>query len=87
MKILFASLFSLLILSQVVVSAEKDYTDLVKYLQQKIKESPFKGSAYNRLAYITDSYGPRMWGSVVLEQVIHQMLNYAQEEQFENIRL
>jgi carboxypeptidase Q len=87
MKILFIAIFSLLILSQVTVSAEKDYTDLVKFLQQKIKESPFKGSSYNRLAYITDSFGPRMWGSVVLEQVIHQMLNYAQEEQFDNIRL
>lgn len=87
MKILFACIFSLLILAQVVASAEKDYTDFVKYLKQKITESPFKGSAYNRLAYITDTYGPRMWGSVVLEQVIHQMLNYAQEEQFENVRL
>ena len=87
MKILFVFLFSMLILTQLVVSAEKDYTDFVKNLQQKIKESPFKGSAYNRLAYITDTYGTRMWGSVVLEQVIHQMLIYAQEEQFENVRL
>lgn len=87
MKILLLALFSLLIFTQVVVSAEKDYTDFVKLLQQKIKESPFKGSSYDRLAYITDTFGPRMWGSVVLEQVIHQMLNYAQEEQFENVRL
>jgi hypothetical protein len=78
MKILFTTVFTLLILAQTVTSAEKDYTDLVKYLKQKITESPFKGSAYNRLAYITDTYGPRMWGSVVLEQVIHQMLSYAQ---------
>ncbi len=66
MKVLFITLFSVLLLSQVVVSAEKDYTDFVKHLQQKIQESPFKGSAYNRLAYITDTYGPRMWGSTVL---------------------
>ena len=78
MKILIFALLSLLIFSHVVAGAEKDYTDFVKYLQQKIKESPFKGSSYNRLAYITDTFGPRMWGSVVLEQVIHQMLNYAQ---------
>ncbi len=78
MKILFATVFAFLILAQAVVSAEKDYTDFVKYLKQKITENPFKGSAYNRLAYITDTYGPRMWGSAVLEQVIHQMLSYAQ---------
>lgn len=78
MKILFATVFALLILAQTVISAEKDYTDLVKYLKKRITESPFKGSAYNRLAYITDTYGPRMWGSFVLEQVIHQMLSYAQ---------
>jgi hypothetical protein len=53
------------------VVAEKDYTDLVKSLQAKIKEAPFKGSSYDRLAYITDTYGPRMWGSSTLEQVIH----------------
>lgn len=87
MKILFIAFLSILIFSQVVINAEKDYTDFVKTLQQKIKESPFKGSSYNRLAYITDTFGPRMWGSTVLEQAIHQMLNYAQEEQFENIRL
>jgi hypothetical protein len=66
MKILFIALFSVLFFSQIVFNAEKDYTDFVKTLQQKIKESPFKGSSYNRLAYITDSYGPRMWGSPVL---------------------
>lgn len=25
-----------------------------------------KHSAWNRLAYLTDTYGPRMWGSTVL---------------------
>ena len=45
---------------------EKDYTDFVKHLQVKIKDSPFKGAAYERLAYITDTYGPRLWGSNTL---------------------
>ena len=52
-------------------AAEKDYTDFVKDLSNKIKQSPFKHSAYDRLAYITDTYGPRMWGSMTLEQVIY----------------
>lgn len=49
-----------------VFAAEKDYTDFVKNLQEKINLPSFKGSAYERLAYITDSYGPRMWGSSTL---------------------
>jgi len=47
-------------------SAEKDYIDFVKNLQAKIKLPNFKGASYERLAYITDSYGPRMWGSNTL---------------------
>jgi hypothetical protein len=77
MKIVFIVLLFLTILPNFSIAAEKDYTDFVKYLQQKITQSPFKGESYKRLAYITDSYGPRMWGSTVLEQVINQMLTYA----------
>lgn len=54
-----------------VSSVEKNYTDFVNHLAQKIKEPNFKGAAYNRLAYIVDTYGSRMWGSTTLEQVIH----------------
>lgn len=48
------------------LTAEKDYTDLVLALKDKINSAPFKHSAYDRLAYITDTYGPRMWGSMAL---------------------
>lgn len=30
-------------------------------------------SSWNRLAYLTDTYGPRMWGSEVLEMAIDEM--------------
>jgi hypothetical protein len=52
--------------------AEKDYTDLVKLLKTKIEDQKgiFWHSAFNRLAYISDTYGPRMWGSSTLETVI-----------------
>lgn len=70
-------IIAVLILLSCFVSAEKDYTDFVKYLAQKIKEAPFKGSAYDRLAYITDTYGPRMWGSMALEQVINEIAGMA----------
>jgi hypothetical protein len=48
------------------VFAEKDYTSAVKFLAAKMETPAFKGSAYNRLAFISDTYGPRMWGSVAL---------------------
>jgi carboxypeptidase Q len=80
-------LIATLLLLCVVVQTEKDYTELVKYLAAKIQEPRFKGSAYDRLAYITDTYGPRMWGSMVLEQVIHEVAGMASKVGFENIRL
>jgi hypothetical protein len=55
-----------ILLISIISTAEKDYTNFVTYLAQKIKDPPFKYSAYKRLGYITDTYGPRMWGSVVL---------------------
>lgn len=67
--------------------AEKDYTDFVKDLKNKIGMAPWKHSAYDRLAYIVDTYGPRMWGSVALEQVIYQMASYANKIGFDNLRL
>ena len=50
---------------------QKNYTDFVNDLKNKIGQSPFKGASYDTLAYIVDTYGPRMWGSVALEQVIY----------------
>jgi carboxypeptidase Q len=80
---------ALLLLLLAIVAAEKDYTDLVKFLKSKIedKSGPFYHSAYNRLAYISDTYGPRMWGSQTLEMVISEMAGMAQKEGFDNIRL
>jgi carboxypeptidase Q len=67
--------------------AEKDYTDFVKSLKDKIGQAPFKGSAYNRLGYLVDTYGPRMWGSVALEQAIYDLASQANKVGFENLRL
>jgi hypothetical protein len=46
--------------------AEKDYTSVVKQFQSAMKSGLYKHSAYDRLAYISDTYGPRMWGSKTL---------------------
>lgn len=71
------------------VNGEKDYTDLVKFLKSQIenKTSGFYHAAYNRLAYISDTYGPRLWGSQTLEMVISEMATMAAKEGFDNIRL
>lgn len=80
----------ILIASLLVFGAcEKDYTDFVNTLKNTILDpnKPYYHSAWERLAYITDTYGTRMWGSDALEQVIREMLRQARDEGFENIRL
>lgn len=64
-------ILSLLLLS--VLQAEKDYTDDVKALKAAIedKNGPHYHFAYNKLAFLSDTYGPRMWGSAPLEKVIN----------------
>lgn len=59
--------------------AEKNYTDFVLNLKSSINDpkQPFYHSAWERLAYITDTFGTRMWGSDSLEQVIREMLRQA----------
>lgn len=71
------------------VHAEKDYTELVHLLKSNIENQTgiFYHSAYERLAYISDTYGPRMWGSQVLEMVISEIATMAQKEGFDNVRL
>ncbi|MCB0370965.1 MAG: hypothetical protein KDD45_16475 [Bdellovibrionales bacterium] len=63
---------ALVLLVLTTVQAEKDYTDFVKSLKSNIENTTgnFYHSAYNRLAYISDTYGPRIWGGQVLEMVI-----------------
>ena len=76
MKYLLLLLVALALL-QPVLSAEKNYTDFVNDLKVKMKTTEYKGASYDRLAYIVDTYGPRMWGGVALEQVIYEMASAA----------
>jgi len=59
LKIAFCLYFCILGLQAI----DKNYTDLVLHFKDQISAPAFKGAAYDRLAYITDTYGPRMWGS------------------------
>jgi hypothetical protein len=60
--------FILLFLVLAAVHTEKDYTDDVKKLKSNIEDQKldFYHSAYEKLAWISDTYGPRMWGSSAL---------------------
>lgn len=51
------------------------------------KAGPFYHAAYKRLAYISDTFGPRLWGSAALEKTIQEVYRMAVEENFDNVRL
>lgn len=72
-----------------VVCAEADYTDTVNKLNAAIKDQAgkFYHGAYNKLAEISDTYGPRMWGSQTLEDVIVNIYTKAKADGFDNVRL
>lgn len=66
------------------IAAEKDYSDVVQLLKRKIedKSGEFWHSAYDRLAYLSDTYGPRMWGSDTLEMAIGELATMAYNAHF-----
>lgn len=66
---------------------EKDYTSDINMLIAAMKTDKFKGKSYDRLAYLSDTYGPRMWGSPTLELAIEEVRKMAVAEGFENVRL
>jgi len=81
--------FIVLLLIVSAVCDEKDYTDFVKTLKANMENQTgdFYHSAYNRLAYIADSYGPRMWGGKALEMVIDVVKTMAEKDGFDNVHL
>ena len=52
------------------VQAQDNYELVVTKLREAMLQKEFKHKAYDHLAYIVDTYGPRMWGSKQLEMVI-----------------
>lgn len=68
---------------------ESNYTSFVNTIKSAIENPklPFWHSAWERLAYITDTFGTRMWGSESLELVIKEMARQATVEKFENIHM
>ena len=69
------------------VAAEKDYTSFVNNLKDAMTKPNFKGASYRRLAEFSDSFGPRMWGSAVLELAIANLRDQAKRDGFDNVAL
>ena len=67
--------------------SEKDYTGFVNTLKDAIKKQEFKGASFKRLAEFSDSFGPRMWGSAVLELAIENLRDQAKRDGFDNVNL
>lgn len=72
-----------------VFAAEKDYTGFVEKIKESISDPKgiFYHSTYERLAYLSDTYGPRLWGSSTLERVIQEVASMASQEGFDNVHL
>lgn len=83
------STFTIFLVVVSTFAAEKNYTDFILDLKAKISDTTksFHHGAYERLAYISDTYGPRLWGSNTLEQVIHEIFSMAYKDGFDNVRL
>ena len=69
-------------------TTHKDYNQIVNLISQKIKLDPdLKSAAYNRVAYLVDTFGPRLWGSEELLDASKYMQSRLIAEKFENVKL
>lgn len=64
------------------------YDDIVKRIKSVVSGCPeFKSDAYNRVAYLVDTFGPRLWGGESLRDATNFMKDELVKEGFENVRL
>ena len=83
---------SILVLSLLIIATSaqaEDYTTIVQNLIDNMHNVSglFHHAAYNRLALLSDTYGPRLWGSAALEKAIQEVYKMAHQVGFDNIRL
>ena len=65
-----------------------NYSNILKLIDSQVRtNSTFKNSAFNRLAYLVDTIGPRLWGSKGLDLAEKELLKEMKDEKFENPRL
>ena len=80
-----------LINSKIFLAPKNDSEDNYNYVLSTINSTvnsndSFKSASYDRLAYIVDSFGPRLWGSLNLEMAIDELYRIMLNEGFENAR-
>lgn len=67
---------------------QKDYNSIVNLISQRINtDSELKSAAYNRVAYLVDTFGPRLWGSEALLDASKYMQSVLKNEKFDNVKL
>jgi len=65
-----------------------DYNQIVNLISTKIKTDPeLKAAAYNRVAYLVDTFGPRLWGSEALLDASKYLQEQLISENFEAVEL
>lgn len=66
----------------------KDLINIYKIINDTVTNDPnFKGASYNKTAYISDTVGPRLWGSPALELALKMMKDIMVQDGFENVKL
>lgn len=69
-------------------SYHDNYTEIVASILNAVaNDTSIKHDAYNRVAYLVDTFGPRIWGSRPLELALEHMRDELIKEGFENVRL
>jgi hypothetical protein len=68
-------------------ACQDKYAAAVTKLRQAMLTSQFKHQSFDRLAYVVDTFGPRLWGSKSLELAIEHLYQMAKDDGFDNVRL
>lgn len=87
--LLFTVAFTGMVLSDSFINYPNDkYTLAVSKIVNAISNNTdFKHKAYERTAFLVDTFGPRLWGSETLELAIEHLKKDLIAEGFENVRL
>lgn len=65
-----------------------DIKDVLKQLNNTLDKDPYyKGKAWEKTAYIVDTYGPRLWGGKSLEAAVVDIQSMMKMDKFENYYL
>lgn len=67
---------------------EKNYSSIVQLINNKIQVEPeLRYAAYNRVAYLVDTFGPRLWGSEALLDASKFLRDELNKENFEEVKM